>query len=132
ESQGRFRNWNFRERCARAARCRIRLTYQKTRPSVWQGPQLGKASTKEPSLSLLFCLRGRFLILLSPGAPQHTGERAVAFVACIFVNRLIRRGPSVLAAPGPVPRVRIFDREAIQQRVGVDAREALHDVEVFR
>lgn len=55
-----------------------------------------------------------------------------AFVAGILVNRFICRRPGVLAAPGPVPRVRVFDREALQQRVGVDAREALYDVEVFR
>jgi hypothetical protein len=53
-------------------------------------------------------------------------------VTRIFGNELIRRGPGVLTAPGPVPRVRVFDREAIQQRVGIGEREALYyDVKVF-
>src|ERR1700719_4283393 len=84
------------------------------------------------TLPLFFGGRRCVLSLLTPGTPQYAAKRIVAFVTGIFVNRFGGRRPSVLAGPRPVPRVRVLHREAVQQRIVVDAREALYDVEVFR
>ena len=73
-----------------------------------------------------------FLSFLSSCASQNVRERVISLVAGVFEHALIGRWPRVLAGPRPVPRVRVFYREAIQKSLVVHASEALDDVEVFR
>ena len=52
-------------------------------------------------------------------------------MASILVDRLVGRRPCHLPSPRPVPRVRIFHREAIEKRFVVNAPQALDDVQIL-
>src|SRR5438552_467513 len=79
---------------------------------------------------LKFLLLTFFSFFLSRAA-EHAGERVVAFVAGVLVETLGRRVPRIFAGPRSVPRRRILDSEAIEERPRIDAREALDDVQVL-
>jgi hypothetical protein len=55
----------------------------------------------------------------------------VAFVAGVLVEVVLRRHPRVLARPRAIPRRRIFDSEAVDERIRVRAPDALDDVELI-
>src|SRR5262245_41907546 len=76
-------------------------------------------------------LRSRDLLFFA-GAGEDAGQRVVAFVAGVLVER-IRRGIHVqLAAPRLRERIRILDGELITNLVRRDARQALDDLRVVR
>src|SRR6266700_6897414 len=78
----------------------------------------------------LLCLR-RLVSLSQPRAAQNIAPRAISLVAGVFINMFAGCRPGVFAGPGLCPRCRILDREAIEQRFGVDAREALDHVQIL-
>ena len=75
-------------------------------------------------------LRRRFL-LLRARAGEDSGQRVVAFVARVLVDLLVGRVHRDFAAERLRERVRILDREAIQDLVRTDAREALGHLQVL-
>src|SRR5688572_29714725 len=64
-------------------------------------------------------------------ATQNVLHRIVRLVARVLEDLLVRCRPREFASPWPDPRARVLHREAIQQRVVGDAREALDDVQVL-
>src|SRR5579864_9124860 len=85
----------------------------------------------QPDGLLLLRFRRFFLGLLLARAPHHIAESVIAFLAGILQEWLVGRRPGHFAGPGTVPGLRIFHREAIQQCFIVNARKALHYVEVL-
>src|SRR5439155_385322 len=61
-------------------------------------------------LLLLRC----FIRLATARAAQNIFQRVIGFVARVFVDVGVSRGPGVFARPRPVPRIGILDGEAIQ------------------
>src|SRR5262249_27325634 len=66
-----------------------------------------------------------------PRPAKNVAERVVAFVARVLEEPLAGDRPRLLAGPRPHPRVRILDRETVAQRLCIDPREALDDVQVL-
>src|SRR5687768_8319369 len=66
---------------------------------------------------------GRFLLLARAG--ENSSQRVVAFMAGVFVDRIVRAMERQLASEGPRERLRILDREAVVDPVRRDPREAL-------
>ena len=78
-----------------------------------------------------FNVRFRCVSFSKPGAAEDVAQRVVGFVARVLEHQVVGRRPRLLAGPGPYPRLRILDRELIPERLRVDAREALDDVQVL-
>src|SRR5580693_8731909 len=79
-------------------------------------------------ISLLPCF---LLVSLSqPGTAQNIAQRVVGLVARVLKDVLAGGRPGVLAGPRPRPRRRIVDREAVEERIGRNARESLDHVQV--
>src|SRR4051812_48629211 len=83
------------------------------------------------SPSLLFRLVLRVVGFTLPRAAQDIAHRVVSFVAGLLVEMILLNRPAVLAGPRLLPRLRILDREAVFERVGVGAGEALGDLQVL-
>ena len=58
-------------------------------------------------------------------------QAVVPLVAGVLVDRPVGLRHRIRHGPRPRPRRRIVDREAIVERVGVDAREALDEVQIL-
>src|SRR5437899_12577847 len=63
--------------------------------------------------------------------PQDVAERVVAFVARVLEQQVAGGRPHLFTRPRPLPRGRIFDAEPIAERLRIDSREALDDVQVL-
>ena len=59
-------------------------------------------------------------------------ERVVGLVTGVLVDARVGRGPDVLATPRLCPHRRVVDRELIEERLGVNPRKALDDMQVPR
>src|SRR4051794_38643082 len=79
----------------------------------------------------LFALLPGVFRLFLPRAAKHAPQRVVPFVAGVLVQVLVGGVPRVLTCPGPIPRLRILDRESIQDGVFVAACEAFDDVQLI-
>src|ERR1700730_19234690 len=77
-------------------------------------------------------LPGFLLVSLSqPGAAQNIAQRVVGLVARVLEDVLAGGRPGVFAGPWLCPRCRIVDREAVEERIGSDARESLDHLPVL-
>src|SRR5262245_31532256 len=109
-------------------------------PKAWCPTSGTPASTiPNPAIVIVNLARMRSLLLfallgvvgfLEPRALENVLERVVAFVARVFVQAILGCRPRVLAGPRLSPRVLIFNRKPILQRLVVDAREPFDDVQV--
>src|SRR4029078_1748990 len=72
-------------------------------------------------------LRARLLLITS--AAKNVGQRVIALVARVLVYPLGALGHRQHGGPGPGERRRIVHGELVAQRVRVDAREALDQVQ---
>src|SRR5262249_43138973 len=103
------------------------------RPQNSQSQLLGSAC----SASSAFPLRDTLLLVEVPSffrrarSAQDVGQGVVALVTRVLVERLSGRRPGELAGPRSGPRLRIFDGEAVHQRLVVHAPEALDDVQLI-
>src|ERR1700738_2257540 len=75
--------------------------------------------------SLLLALLRRLVCFAEAGATQDVAERVICLVTGVLVHVLVGGRPRVLAHPRGGPRGGILDREPVEQRLRVDAREAL-------
>src|SRR4029453_4158531 len=82
--------------------------------------------------SLLLAGFLRIVDFLQPRATQDVAHRVVAFMARVFVEELCGSRPRVLARPRLRPGVGILNRKPVQERLRIDARETLYDVQVRR
>src|SRR5439155_14858770 len=73
-------------------------------------PRLRRGVLRFYCLLLLRC----FIRLATARAAQNIFQRVIAFVARVFVDVGVSRGPGVFARPRPVPGIGILDGEAIQ------------------
>src|SRR5579872_5634105 len=89
-------------------------------------PEIVAACESLPGLG-----RGSYVSVPLSCALQNIGQRVIAFVAGVFINLCVGRRPGIFARPWLGPGFRIFDREAVKQRLRVDAREALDRVQVL-
>src|SRR5207248_4299310 len=69
------------------------------------------------------------VFLLRARAAQAVFYRVISFVAGVLEDPICSRLERDRAAPRPRPRLRILDGERVADRVRVDARETLDDVE---
>src|SRR5438093_4442753 len=89
-------------------------------------PSIDSFASKSPQVSSLFLGFLYRLVRLSPaGAAQNIFQRVIGFVAGVLINVLVRSRPGVFAGTRLRPCRRIFDGEAVEQRVRTDSREAL-------
>ena len=65
-------------------------------------------------------------------ATEDARERVVGLVTGVLVDARVGRRPDVLATPRLCPHRRVVDRELIEERLGINPREALDDMQVPR
>src|SRR5262245_41629924 len=94
------------------------------------GRSIATFTSAKDASPLLLLLRG-VLGFLEPRASEHIRHRVVAFVTGVLVQLLLACLPRILAGPRPIPRRRILDGEAIEERVRVDALDAFDDVQLI-
>src|SRR5204863_9715537 len=80
-----------------------------------------------PAILLLFRLLLRVFGFLHAGAAQNVAHRVITLVAGVFVDVLAGQRPREFARPRLRPRLRIVDREPIEQRLRTGAREPFDD-----
>src|SRR5579864_7009487 len=80
-------------------------------------------------LLLLRSLGGLFLF--GPGSREQSRHAIVALVAGVLEDRPLGPDARNLSGPRPGERRRVIDREGIQERLGIGAREAFHQVQIL-
>src|SRR5262245_13065781 len=94
---------------------------------------LPNAICHQPSaISHLLWLPPGLFFLFETRTAEDVAQRVVALMAGVFVHLVRRRRPRILCRPRTRPRLRILDGELIAQRPGVEPRETLGDLQVFR
>src|SRR5262249_39590317 len=110
------------------------------RTTSYDGAASCAASSAEPShapariavtLLLLLCLNSVGGGFFFPArAAQNVAQAVVAFVTRVFVHRPVASGHRERNRPRPRPGRRILDGEPVLERVGVDAGEALDQMQI--
>src|SRR5207253_1774753 len=87
-------------------------------------------STRIAVTSRLLLVVGLGGLLFPARAAQDVAQAVVAFVAGEFVDRAAGPDHRIRRGPRPRPRRGILDREAVLDRVRVEARDAFHEMEI--
>src|SRR3989442_3803277 len=109
---------------ASTCRCSSKAeSYGRHRPLIGPATRLSG-----PTGSFLPIGRLRFK---SASAAKDAGQRVVAFMTSVLVQRFFSSEPRVLPRPQPIPCCRIFDRETVQDRLVAGAREPFDHLQVL-